>query len=180
MIDHIVTNKKDNIADCGTIPCGISDHEPVHVIKHARLPKIKKDPKIITVRSMTNLNNDTLIKDLNELPVELMRASAANELWSSWKPFFLDILNKHVPYVTAEVKSMMRQRDYLRGKANKRGLWNLLIYFRCQQFPSADKKLFKVQMKCFFIADFKRAAKIRKIAIYHFLMSLLVPEFIKV
>ena len=64
-----------------------------------------------------------------------MRALAdnPNELLSSWKSFFLDILNNHapvktiqvksnnLPYVTAEVKSMMRQRDYLRGKANQTG-----------------------------------------------------------
>ena len=35
---------------------------------------------------------------------------------------------------------------------------------------------FKVQMKLFFVAEFERAAKIRKIAVYHFLISLLVPE----
>ena len=35
----------------------------------------------------------------------------------------------------------------------------------------------KVEMKCFlFVAEFKRAAKIRKIAVYRFLISLLVPE----
>ena len=77
---HIVTNKKDNIADSGIIPCGIGDHDLVYIIRHARLPKIKKDPKIVTVRSTKNLNNDTLIKDLNELPFELIRASADNPL----------------------------------------------------------------------------------------------------
>ena len=36
---------------------------------------------------------------------------------------------------------------------------------------------FKVQMKCFFfIPEFERAAKIRKIPVYRFLISLLVPE----
>ena len=74
----IVTNKKGNIADSGIIPCGISDHDLVYIIRHARLPKINKDPKIVTVRSTKNLNNDTLIKDLNELPFELVRASAVN------------------------------------------------------------------------------------------------------
>ena len=35
---------------------------------------------------------------------------------------------------------------------------------------------FKVQMKCFFfITEFERATKIRKIAVYHFLISLLAP-----
>ena len=41
-----------------------------------------------------------------------------------------------------------------------------------------DNKHVKVQMKCFFIkiAKFERAAKISKITVYHFLISLLVPE----
>ena len=125
---YIVTNKKD-VAGSGIIPCGIGDHDLVYIIRHARLPKIKKDKKIVTVRSTKNLNNDTLIKDLNELPFEL------TILWSSWKSFFLDILNKDAPvktilvrennlplaYNMAEVKSMMRQRYYRRGKASKTG-----------------------------------------------------------
>ena len=73
---HIVTNKKDNIA---IISCGIGDHDLVYIIRHARLPKVTKDPKIVTVRITKNLNN-TLIKDLNELPFELIRASADNPL----------------------------------------------------------------------------------------------------
>ena len=77
---YIVTNKKDNIADSGIIPCGIGDHDLVYIIRQARLPKIKKDPKMVTVRSTKNLNNDTLIKDLNEFPFELIRASADNPL----------------------------------------------------------------------------------------------------
>ena len=51
----IVTNKKDNIADSDIIPCGISDHDLVYIIRHARLPKINKDPKIVTVRSTKKL-----------------------------------------------------------------------------------------------------------------------------
>ena len=131
----IVTNKKNNVADSGIIPCGISDHDLVYlvyIIRHARLPKINKDPKTVTVRSIKNLNNDTLIKDLNELPFELIRALADNSL-VKLEIFSSDILNKYVPvktirvrgnnllYVTAEVKSMMRQRDYLRSKARNTG-----------------------------------------------------------
>ena len=41
----------------------------------------------------------------------------------------------------------------------------------------SDIEFFKVQMKCFFlIAEFERAAEISKIAVYRFLISLLVPE----
>ena len=77
---YIVTNKKDNNADSGINPCGISDHDLVYIIRHARFPKINKDPKFVTVRSTKNLNNNTLIKDLNEFPFELIKASADNPL----------------------------------------------------------------------------------------------------
>ena len=128
---YIVTNKKYNAADSGIIPCGIGEHDPVYVIRHARLPKFKKDPKIVTVRSTKNLNNDTLIKDLSELPFELIRTSADNPLIKL--EVCLDFLNKYAPvktirvrgynlkYVTAEVKSVMRQRYYLMGKASETG-----------------------------------------------------------
>ena len=60
-------------------------------------------------------------------------AHDANEMWTLWKAFFLDLLNKHapitnihvkgnkIPYITSELKSMIRQRDYLRAEANKTG-----------------------------------------------------------
>ena len=54
-------------------------------------------------------------------------------MWFIWKQFYLDVLNKHapvanlrikgnsLPYITAEAKAMIKQRDYLRPKANKTG-----------------------------------------------------------
>ena len=54
-------------------------------------------------------------------------------MWLIWKAFFLDLLNKHapitninvrndkLPYVTSELRKLIRQRDYLRAKANKTG-----------------------------------------------------------
>ena len=89
----------------------------------------------MSVRDTRKLDNDRLLEDLRELPFGLIKDTSNNpeDLWLKWKTFFLNILDKHapvktirvrgnnLPYVTAEVKSMMRQRDYLRGKANKTG-----------------------------------------------------------
>ena len=53
----------------------------------------------------------------------------------------------------------------------------LLVIPMKESEPISDKTLsFKVQMECFFIAEFERAAKIRKTAVYRFLISLLVQE----
>ena len=40
LIDHIVTNKPDKVADSGVIPCDISDHDLIYIIGHAKLPKM--------------------------------------------------------------------------------------------------------------------------------------------
>ena len=59
--------------------------------------------------------------------------SDANEMWALWKKLFLDILNKHapvmnfkikgknMPYITPDLKQMIRERDYLKAKAVKTG-----------------------------------------------------------
>ena len=74
-------------------------------------------------------------KDMINVPFHEIKyiSNDANEMWNLWKRFFLDILNKHapitniqvkgskIPYVTSELKVMIRQRDYLRAKANKTG-----------------------------------------------------------
>ena len=68
--------------------------------------------------------NFDAIKDITRKP---------SEMWVIWKSFFLDVLNKHaplakigvkgnnLPYVTTEVRRLIRQRDFLRKKANKTG-----------------------------------------------------------
>ena len=65
-------------------------------------------------------------------------SSDVNELWQTCLDFLLAILNKHfptvtlkirgktAPYVTSEIRKMIRQRDFLKAKANKTGskyLW---------------------------------------------------------
>ena len=86
----------------------------------------------------------------------------ANEVWLRWKAFFLDILNRHapvtrikikgnsLPYLTSELKALIRTRDYLRAKANKTGS----VFLR---------KAFKGQLQSFYkLVSYERAVKILK------------------
>ena len=102
LIDHIVINKIDRIAESGVMPCGISDHDVIYIIRHARLPKMKKDPKILSVRDTRKLDNDRLLEDLRELPFGLIKDTSNNpeDLWLKWKTFPLNILDKHAPVKT--------------------------------------------------------------------------------
>ena len=76
---------------------------------------------------------------MNNVPFDFKNISRdANEMWNLWKSFFLDILNEHapityiqvkgnkIPYVTSELKAMIRQRDYLTANANDKTGWSVL------------------------------------------------------
>ena len=70
-------------------------------------------------------------------------------MWFIWKQFYLDFLNKHapvanlrikgnsLPYITAEARAMIKQRDYLRAKAYKTG-----SKFLRQAFQQVKKRVF--------------------------------------
>ena len=67
------------------------------------------------------------------MPFDLIKDSGytPDEMWHTWKTMFLDVLNKHAPttstkiranshpYLTADVKLLMRSRDSRKAKANK-------------------------------------------------------------
>ena len=53
LIDHIVTNRPKTIEESRVIPCGISDHDLIYIIRYGKPPKIKKEPEgPVTLQSM--------------------------------------------------------------------------------------------------------------------------------
>ena len=118
-------------------PCqAISDHDAVYMIRNMRVSKPHKlPPKILNVRNFRKFDQVAFQLDIEKIPTEQITfvSKDVNEMWLLWKTFFLDILNKHVsmtnikvksnhlPYVTSELRGLIRQRDYLRAKANKSG-----------------------------------------------------------
>ena len=100
-----------------------------------RIPKLKKEPKIMTVRKCKNFDGTPFLADLSKIQFDEMKhiTDDPNEMWAIWKTMFLDVLNGHapisditikgnnLPYITKEVRQMIRQRDYLGKKANKTG-----------------------------------------------------------
>ena len=117
------------------IPCGISDHDAIYITKNMRRPKLKFQTKTITVRNFKKFNLNAFFKELDSLPCNQIRlvSNDANKMWLTWKYLFLSALDKHAlitsmrlrdnkaPCNTTELKSLIRQRDYLKAKANKTG-----------------------------------------------------------
>ena len=139
IIDHIITNRSEAVSKSGVLACGISDHDVVFMTKHMRLPKLRAPPRLLNVRNYKKFNLNAFRQDMHNVPFDKIKSISknANEMWILWKAFFLDILNKHapivnikvkgnnIPYVTSELKRMIRQRDYLTAKANKTGSYIL-------------------------------------------------------
>ena len=101
------------------------------------------------------------MNDIENLPFDQIKyvTQDANEMWLIWKSFFIDTLNKHapvtkitvqnnrLPYVTPDLKKLLRQSDYLRGKANKTGSKYLRQAF--QQMARANFELKKARREFF-------------------------------
>ena len=135
IIDHIITNRTDLVRNCGVVHCGISDHDAVFLQKNMRKPKLKLSSKTITTRNYKHFDRAAFLNDIKMTHFDQIKnyTSDANEMWALWKKLFLDILNKHaptmnfkikgknMPYITSDLKQMIRQRDYLKAKAVKTG-----------------------------------------------------------
>ena len=84
------------------------------------------------------------VRELEGLPFDLITdlGYTPDETWHAWKTMFLDVLNKHAPttstkirgnshpYLTADVKLLMRSRDSRKAKANKTGSKNIKLAYR--------------------------------------------------
>ena len=91
--------------------------------------------KFITVRKCKNFNQNAFLSELREIKYDEIKnvTGDPNGMWLIWKTWFLDVLNKHapvsditikgtsLPYITMEIRQMIRQRDYLRKMADKTG-----------------------------------------------------------
>ena len=93
-----------------------------------RVPRIKKEPKTITVRKCKRFDEKAYLSELNTLQFDKIRnlTEDPDEMWVIWKNWFLNVLNKHaplsdvkikgnnLPYITMDIRQMIRQWDYLK------------------------------------------------------------------
>ena len=135
LIDHIVTNKPENISCYGVIHTGMSDHSLIFAIRKINI--VKKDKQnIIKIRNMKKFNEELFLTDLANQPWEYLYFLGENpdHTWDIWKELFLEVLNKHaplqskkvksykVPWLTSAIKTLINERDKLKRKAIIMGL----------------------------------------------------------
>ena len=137
LLDHIATNKPENISCSGVIHTGMSDHSLILSIRKINIVKKDKGKQnTINIRNMKNFNEEHFLTDLGNQPWEYLYYFWENtdQTWDIWKELFLEILNKHaplqskkvssnkIPWLTSAIKSLMYERDKLKRKAVIRSL----------------------------------------------------------
>ena len=134
-IDHSATTKPECISGKGVILCAISDHDAIFLIRSMKIPRVKKCPLVRKVRNFKKFDNDSFLKELSMVNFNEIKnvTSDPNQMWLLWKNLFLNILDMHahiseirirgnnLPYNTAEMRKLIRTRDYLKQKADKIG-----------------------------------------------------------
>ena len=114
-----------------------------------KLTPIKREPRVTETRKYNHFNSTTFLRDLEAAQFnEINRfTNSHSEMWTIWKTFDLDILNRHapvtkikinLPYITLTVRRMTRQRDHLCKKTNEtdsKYLW--------QAFPNIRGRVYQ-------------------------------------
>ena len=158
-IDQAVTNRPSQILDSGVIPRGISDHDIIYVLRNSRLAKIKIEPKVVNIRNFRRFSASDFVRELEGLQFDLIKdlGYTPEEMWHTWKTMFLDVLNKHAPtnstkirgnsypYLTADVKLLVRSRDSLKAKANKTGFKYIKLAYQHMK-NKADCKIRELKL----------------------------------
>ena len=134
LIDYVATNRPDCVSDQEVLPCGISHHDDVvYMTRSMKMSRVRMKPKIVETRKYSKFDSEQFRNDLQSMAFDEIKNIIADpkERWAMWKKFFLDVLNKHapltkikgnnLPHVDSEARRLIRQRYYLKKKANQTG-----------------------------------------------------------
>lgn len=126
LIDVILTSSPSLIRDSGVLSTPISDHLPIYVILKLKRPK--KLPCYITVRSFKHYDPSSFISDLatnSDRFLSIFSGKDVNSKLATFNDILHSTLDIHAPvktmkvrsrpcpYVTSEIKDLMRNRDRL-------------------------------------------------------------------
>ena len=130
LIDCVLTTNENIISTHDVIPTSISDHDMVGYVR--KMNHCKVAPKVIRCRNFSRYNHESLKADLKDVDWEpLYSISDVNNAWLFIKDSLLNAFDKHAPiirkrvkgrfcpWLTAEIRQKMNNRDKLLRKARK-------------------------------------------------------------
>ena len=141
LIDVVMTTNEKLIASNDVLMSTISDHNLIYISLRLKKPKIK--PSYVTIRSYSNYSADNF---LSYMPFHIISLfDEFNDQVDVFNELLLELLNQHAPikrvkikskpnpFITLEIRQLMRTRDQwgkLAGKTNHPLHWNGYRFFR--------------------------------------------------
>ena len=139
----MITNEK-LISSNDVLMSTISNHNLVYISLKLKKPRIK--PSYVTIRSYTNYSADNFLRDLSYTPFHIISLfNDFNGQVDVFNELFLEVLNLHAPvkrvkikdkpnpFITLEIRQLMKTRDQWRKLARKTNdplHWNGYRFFR--------------------------------------------------
>ena len=112
LIDHHYCSHPEHVLSITSPAFGLSDHNPTILVRKQSksLKSTKKAYFTVIYRSLKNLNVNSLIKDLNEVPWTVLDTfdDDPEEMLSTWEALVLDVVDQHAPLNSVRVISMKR------------------------------------------------------------------------
>jgi hypothetical protein len=130
IIDHVYTNKPENISEINVPVYTLSDHYPVFIIRH--VPKSYKNGQQIEIqyRDFKQFDEGMFLNDLVCKPFQSVCSIAdVNTALDKWYQMFNAALDKHAPIKTKRVKQQITPKwitpeisdaRHLRDKVHKK------------------------------------------------------------
>ena len=144
LIDVVMTTNEKLIASNDVLMSTISDHNLVYISLKLKKPRIK--PCYVTIRSYTNYSADNFLRDLSYALFHIISLfDDFNDQFDVFNELFLEVLSQHAPvkrvkirskpnpFITPEIRQLMRTRDQWRklaGKTSDPFHWNGYRFFR--------------------------------------------------
>ena len=157
-IDLILVNNKQKIVQCDVLDISLSDHSLVFCV----LKGEKKLPaKVFEYRSFKNFEKDSFLRDLNNVPWNIIAVESVDDAVHLWERLFIDIAEQHAPlktkrpkrnqtsWITTKLSEVRRYRDYHRRKAqaiNSRYQWQM--YRKLRNYANREDKRLKSDYYC--------------------------------
>ena len=132
LIDIIVTTDTTKVANQIVICNSISDHDVIGIIRKLHVNKYK--PRMVALRDFSKYDVNEYKEDLRNTPWETSFIfHDFNSAWDHFKSLLLSVIDKHAPitqkkvrgkdapWMNKDIKSKIRERDYLLKQARRTG-----------------------------------------------------------
>ena len=130
LVDVILVNNDHRITDSGVVSVSLSDHYLIYCVLKSGITKAQ--PKTIEYRSYKNLNTNSFVADLNNVPWHVIEnEDDIDNAVLSWNTLFTEVANSHapvkkrrvkgvsIPWINNKINELMKDRDFHHRRAVK-------------------------------------------------------------